>query len=93
MNSTSNAAPKCAYCGSFPHPGVCPTVKAIEYHQDGTVKRVEFKTPADYPPLRGTGPWPVTCAAVPAAPARSTGSAFPSLCDSGGELWDADEAS
>ena len=26
----------------------CPTVKAIEFFADGTVKRVEFKTAADY---------------------------------------------
>jgi hypothetical protein len=49
--STANAAPKCQYCGSLTHPGVCPTVKAIEYHQNGTVKRVEFKGVADYPPF------------------------------------------
>jgi hypothetical protein len=53
---TANAVPKCSYCGSpTPHPGVCPTVKAMEYHPDGSVKRVEFKSAADYPPLH-TGP-------------------------------------
>jgi hypothetical protein len=36
----------CPYC-SGPHSGVihggpCPRVKAIEYHANGTVKRVEF---------------------------------------------------
>lgn len=45
---TSNAAPKCQYCGGFPHQGICPTVKAIEYHPDGTIKRVEFKGAGDY---------------------------------------------
>lgn len=49
--STADAAVKCGYCGSLPHQGVCPTVKAIEYHENGTVKRVEFKTANDYPAL------------------------------------------
>jgi hypothetical protein len=89
---TSDAAPKCQYCGSFPHQGVCPTVKAIEYHPNGMTKRVEFKTANDYPQQTLCLP----SLSVGDAPARSTGntsSAFPSLCDSGGELWDADEAS
>ena len=46
----------CPHCG-MAHSGVCPRVRAIEYHQDGvTVKRVEFHSPylvalptADYP--------------------------------------------
>lgn len=37
---------KCRWCGAY-HDEKCPIVKAIEYHQDGTVKRVEFLTPAD----------------------------------------------
>lgn len=41
----------CKYCGALSHPGVCPTVKALEYFPDGSVKRVEFKTAADFPPL------------------------------------------
>lgn len=43
-----NIAQKCGYCG-FNHANVCPLIKAIEYHPDGMVKRVEFKTAADYP--------------------------------------------
>lgn len=31
----------CGWCGGY-HSGTCPKVKAIEYHPDGTVKRVEF---------------------------------------------------
>lgn len=54
--STSAVNPKCAYCGQMPHPGVCPTVKAIEYYADGTVKRVEFKTAADYSQSYSTAP-------------------------------------
>lgn len=42
----------CRYCsGPYKavfHDGVCPRVSAIEYHPDGTVKRVEF-APVDRP--------------------------------------------
>jgi hypothetical protein len=31
----------CEHCG-FGHLGTCPRIKAIEYHPDGTVKRIEF---------------------------------------------------
>lgn len=33
----------CPYCGAIHLRTVCPLVKAIEYHPNGTVKRVEFK--------------------------------------------------
>lgn len=42
--------PKCQWCGLI-HGPRCPTVKAIEYHPDGTVKRVEFMTPVDHRPI------------------------------------------
>ena len=49
LTSTSNATEMaCPYCGLH-HDKQCPSVKAIEYHPDGTVKRVEFVTSADYP--------------------------------------------
>ena len=32
---------QCAWCGGF-HTQKCPLVKAIEYHENGTTKRVEF---------------------------------------------------
>lgn len=38
---------ECRFCGMI-HGVMCPAVKAIEYFEDGTVKRVEFKTAADY---------------------------------------------
>jgi hypothetical protein len=41
---------ECPYCGAI-HGPKCPLVKAFEYHQDGTVKRVEFYAPNDYGPL------------------------------------------
>lgn len=31
----------CGHCGMY-HNAVCPRVKAIEYHPDGNVKRVEY---------------------------------------------------
>lgn len=34
----------CPHCGMY-HQATCPRVKAIEYHNDGTVKRIEFHTP------------------------------------------------
>ena len=41
----------CEYCG-FIHilPGVCPRVKAFEYHSNGTLKRVEFHEPPQWSP-------------------------------------------
>lgn len=46
--TTSDAASKCSHCGQPPHPGVCPTIKAIVYFENGAVKRVEYKTAADF---------------------------------------------
>ena len=40
---------KCGHCGFIGRPpGVCPTIKAIEYFPDGMVKRIEYKTNTDY---------------------------------------------
>jgi len=37
----------CRWCSNPPHSyivhyGLCPQVRAIEYHPDGTIKRIEF---------------------------------------------------
>lgn len=40
----------CRHCG-FTHGPLCPSVKAIEYHPDGTIKRIEYVTAADFPPV------------------------------------------
>jgi len=40
----------CRWCGLMHGEAKCYLVKAIEYYQDGTVKRVEFLTGADYMP-------------------------------------------
>ena len=42
MNTSS-----CPHCGGI-HTAKCPLIKAIDYHEDGTVKRVEFYAPKDY---------------------------------------------
>jgi len=40
----------CQFCGQD-HGVQCPAVKAIEYFPNGKVKRVEFKSAADYVPM------------------------------------------
>jgi hypothetical protein len=52
LNATSPTALNvhCPYCGHG-HSTVCPMVKAYEYHPDGSVKRVEFKSASDYGPF------------------------------------------
>lgn len=40
----------CRFCGQD-HGLRCPSVKAVEYFENGHVKRVEFVTPADYLPF------------------------------------------
>lgn len=41
---------KCEHCGLV-HETTCPRIKAIEYHENGIVKRVEFVTDADRRPV------------------------------------------
>ena len=31
----------CGHCGCY-HSGPCPRIKAIEYYENGTIKRVEY---------------------------------------------------
>jgi hypothetical protein len=64
--TTSSLTPPCPYCGSR-HLAKCPSVKAITYHQDGTVAHVEFFAPVDYPPMRAeTLPMCRQCGTLPA---------------------------
>lgn len=59
MEDTTSAGkdPVCRWCGVIHMTtGKCPSVKAFEYHPDGTVKRVEFFSHADY--LSGGRPNP-----------------------------------
>ena len=46
--NTADASPKCSHCGQPPHPGVCPMVKAVEYYENGQIRRVEYKGASDY---------------------------------------------
>lgn len=49
---------KCEHCGSIvDHPGVCPNVKAIEYYESGSIKRIEYKCVSDFLAPLGGGPW------------------------------------
>lgn len=48
MSTTTDRphVPPCPYCGFAGHPPIrCPRLAAIEYHPDGTTKRVEFHKP------------------------------------------------
>ena len=56
MSTSAVEQPKCQWCGSMPHAGMCPNVKAIEFHEDGRVKRVEFMTGMDSPPIDYSNP-------------------------------------
>lgn len=52
----------CGHCGGY-HTGVCPRIKAIEYHPDGRVKRIEYHAllqPVPGIPLARTGPLKTT---------------------------------
>ena len=46
MDTTAIAPGGCPYCSNDSvqvyHGGKCPKVKAIEYYENGTVKKVEF---------------------------------------------------
>ena len=46
---------QCPWCGSY-HYGKCGLVSAIEYHSNGTIKRVEF-----YPPIQNFGTVNMMC--------------------------------
>lgn len=49
-------AGECQHCGNW-HGGVCPRISAIEYYQDGTVKKVEYHNP-NPPPAYFQSPEP-----------------------------------
>lgn len=56
-----NKPQNCPYCGMLHERTVCPLIKAIEYHTNGTTKRVEFHGPApliNYPPPHYPAPGP-----------------------------------
>lgn len=39
---TNSALPTCKYCNAY-HTGVCPRIEEIEYHPNGSVKRVRLR--------------------------------------------------
>lgn len=47
MAETASLQSACPHCGSL-HQTTCPRISAIEYHNDGTVKRVEFHAPQPF---------------------------------------------
>jgi hypothetical protein len=50
---------KCIYCGALHDVQMCPKIKSIEYFENGTIKRVEFKSAADFgPPIAIPTAWP-----------------------------------
>lgn len=60
--ASTSATNKCQHCGLVHvHAGVCHLIKAIEYFENGAVKRVEYKIPADFmlpPPPTLANPHP-----------------------------------
>ena len=49
MTNSTSSVPKCQHCGSTVlHVGICPTIQAVEYFETGVIKRIEYKTAADY---------------------------------------------
>lgn len=53
--TTGETPGRCYYCGCW-HQGVCGRVESIEYHPDGTVKKVTFHAEAPTVQLNGL-PW------------------------------------
>lgn len=48
----TDGSQKCRRCGDDHDIVECPGVKAVEYHSDGKISRLEFVTVADFPPTR-----------------------------------------
>lgn len=38
--------PVCGHCGGW-HEGICPRIKSVEYHSNGTVRRIEYHDTRD----------------------------------------------
>ena len=53
----------CGHCGAV-HMGTCPRIKAIEYFECGTVRRIEYHAPAPLTPAPTAPDW-VASAAIP----------------------------
>ncbi len=62
MTSSIPGYNKCPHCDALHGGPVCPYVKAIEYYQNGNVKRVEYHTTPPRPyetPMMPTIPQPM----------------------------------
>lgn len=88
---------KCPYCGMIGHtPMVCPRVRAFEFNPDGSVKRVEFITPAPVVsgPIRMTPGHPFTATSSDDSPAPTDKRPWPKVTwvayDDAGRLERAD---
>jgi hypothetical protein len=69
----------CSHCGTY-HTVPCPRIKAIEYHQDGTMKRVEYHPHLGMQLLVGMGN-PAPSAAQSTAPSMSVASGQTNNCE------------
>ena len=49
MTTTAPDTSSCPYCGMI-HNTICHLIKAVKYYPDGTIKRIELKSPVDYLP-------------------------------------------
>ena len=47
MTNVLSDLPKCQWCGGPFHSALCPMVKAMEYYENGALRRVEFWTRAE----------------------------------------------
>ena len=54
----SHSLATCQHCGGIHVTSQCPRVKAIEYHKNGRVKRVEFYEEPKAWPTWIVSPWP-----------------------------------
>jgi hypothetical protein len=57
----------CPHCGMI-HQMTCPRIRAIDYYQDGSVKRIEFHPPA--PAISFSEPVPIPMM-IPNGPANT----------------------
>lgn len=53
--TTASPVRNCPHCGIY-HQTTCPRIRAIEYHQDGTIKRVEFHAPQPVTAIQAFNP-------------------------------------
>lgn len=68
MSQTADASTgTCSHCG-MRHGKICPSIRSIEYYENGTVKRIEYMRPVDCMPILGNGQTNFGQPAFPAPP-------------------------